>query len=179
MLIISAQKPVLKVHFVSVSHSYSQDFSLRRLIMKPLMQFGRELNEESFEQKMTSLWWKMNEIQSKPNSPVYPGPPVICLTEHNVVDVLRNIQQNYYTPSTTSSAMPPKHSVGDQLVAAPRVGRAGLPPYPRSSAPDRRSLKISARTIFDKQTTWEIIFCETISNDCCHDLLSSVSGRVF
>ena len=41
----------LKVHPVSVSHSSSQDFSVRRSIVRPLIQFCRELNEESFGKK--------------------------------------------------------------------------------------------------------------------------------
>ena len=49
------KKYCLKVHTVCVSHSYSQTFSVRRLIVKPLTQFCRELNEESFEKNMTSL----------------------------------------------------------------------------------------------------------------------------
>ena len=66
----------LKVHLFSAMRSPSHDFSLGHSIVKHLVRFCRELNCESPRREMASLWWKMDEIHSKQNSPVYPGPPV-------------------------------------------------------------------------------------------------------
>ena len=66
----------LKVHLFSAMRSPSHDFSLGHSIVKHLVRFCRELNGEAPRRETASLWWKMDEIYSEQNSPVYPGPPV-------------------------------------------------------------------------------------------------------
>ena len=76
------------MHPVCIPHSSSQDFSAWHSVVKPRSWVRRELNGESFESQMTSLGWKMDEIQSKQNSPVYPGTTVMhwLVTLFQVVD---------------------------------------------------------------------------------------------